>query len=172
MKKTDQLAPSSRERYTVIPRTLCFVSHGDEVLLLKGAPDKPLWPNRYNGVGGHVEPGEDVRAAALREIREETGLAVTDLRLRGVIHVDMGEEGPGILIFVFTAVSPSRSVNSSAEGALEWVDGDRALELNLVDDLRVLLPRLLSMSLDAPPLFARYSYDEEDRLVIEFAKGA
>ena len=171
MKKADQRASGSQGRYTVIPRTLCLVYHGDEVLLLKGAPDKPLWPNRYNGVGGHVEPGEDVRTAALREVREETGLSVSDLRLRGVIHVEMGEQGPGILLFVFTAISSGRSVRPSVEGTLEWVEWHRVLELDLVDDLRTLLPRLLSMPLDAPPLFAHYGYPEEDRLVIEFANG-
>ena len=38
-----------------------------EVLLLRGAADKRLWANRYNGLGGHVEAGEDVLSAAKRE---------------------------------------------------------------------------------------------------------
>ena len=52
--------PAGR-RYHVIPRTLIFVTSRNpltgagEVLLLKGAPDKRLWANRYNGLGGHVE---------------------------------------------------------------------------------------------------------------------
>ena len=42
-------------RYQVVPRTLCFIIHDDDVLLLRGAPTKRIWPNKYNGVGGHVE---------------------------------------------------------------------------------------------------------------------
>jgi len=29
------------------------------VLLLRGAPKKKIWPDQYNGVGGHVKPDED-----------------------------------------------------------------------------------------------------------------
>jgi len=46
------------DRYAIIPRTLIFITRegpsGLEVLLIKGAPTKRLWANRYNGVGGHV----------------------------------------------------------------------------------------------------------------------
>ena len=45
----------SRDRYTVIPRTLCFVTRGDRVLLLRGALTKRIWANKYNGIGGDVE---------------------------------------------------------------------------------------------------------------------
>ena len=51
----------------LIPRTLIFLTCRDLVLLLKGAPHKRLWANRYNGIGGHIERGEDVLTAAQRD---------------------------------------------------------------------------------------------------------
>jgi len=168
MGKADQtIVPHS---YRVVPRTLCFVTHGEDVLLLCGAPEKRVWPDQYNGVGGHVESGEDVRSAALREIREETGLEVHDLRLRGVINIPVDEENnTGIAVFVFTAVASTRDVCPSDEGTLEWVARDRLPALDLVEDLPVLLPRVLEMGPDDPPFFAHYSYNERDRLVATFS---
>jgi len=168
MGKADQkITP---HRYQVVPRTLCFITHGDDLLLLCGAPDKRIWPNRYNGVGGHVEPGEDVRAAARREIREETGLSVRDLQLRGVVNIPVdAQSNTGILVFLFTAAAPTREVRPSNEGTLEWVPRSRLAELDLVEDLPTLLPRVLAMGPDDPPFFAHYRYDEHDQLTITFS---
>ena len=168
MTQSDQGVEKSANRYKAVPRTLCFITHGDEVLLLRGAPTKRIWPNQYNGVGGHVEADEDICTSAVREMREETGLDVADVRLRGILNIDAGQE-TGIIVFVFTAQARGRDVRPSPEGALEWVKRDRIVELNLVEDLPVLLPRVLAMRPDNPPFFARYYYDEHERLVIAFA---
>jgi 8-oxo-dGTP diphosphatase len=169
MGKAEQGVAQSKGRYQVIPRTLSFVRHGDDVLLLRGAPTKRLWPNRYNGVGGHIERNEDILSAALREIQEETGLTARDARLCAVVHVDAGDGQTGILVFVFTAEADTRQTIPSAEGDLEWVPQAQVLEKDLVEDLRILLPRVLSLPTEDPALCVHYSYDEHDQLVIEFA---
>lgn len=169
MGREDQGVARSHERYQVIPRSLCFITCGDEVLLLRGGPHKRLWAGRYNGVGGHIEAGEDVYTATLREIREETGLSVHGLRLCGVVHVDAGDPRVGILFFVFTARTESRATAASPDGALEWWPIERLPLADMVEDLPILLPKALSLGPADPPFFAVYRYDAHDRLVIEFA---
>lgn len=167
MPATDQGVAKSKDRYKLIPRVLCFVTHGADVLLLKGAPTKKIWANRYNGLGGHLERGEGAAAAAEREILEEAGLPVRDLRLRGVVVIHTGE-ADGIGLYVYTATALSRAFTPSPEGALEWVPADRIRERDLVEDLPTLLPRVLAMRPADPPFSASYTYDERDQLVITF----
>lgn len=171
MGRKDQGVSVSAGRYQTVPRTLCFITHGDDVLLLKGAPDKRIWANRYNGIGGHVEREEDVYAAALREICEETGWGkdeVGKLCLRGLVNVDVNNPQTGIMLFVFTAAARQRQTRPSAEGTLEWVPCSRLSDYDLVEDLPVLLPFVLSLPETVPPFFAHYSYDQDDQLVIRF----
>jgi len=170
MGREDQGVAKSKNRYQMIPRTLCFITHGDEVLLLRGGPRKRLWAGRYNGVGGHIEAGEDIHAATLREIAEETGLAVHDLRLRGIVHADAGDPAVGILFFVFTAQTTSKQIGMSPDGTLEWWPVDRLPATEMVEDLPILLPKALAMQPGAEPFFGSYRYDEHDRLVISFAE--
>ena len=170
MGREDQGVAASRQRYHVVPRTLCFVRHGDEVLLLKGAPHKRVWAGRHNGLGGHVEAGEDLLGAALREVREEAGLDVHDVRLAAVVHADAGDAQLGILFFVFTAWADSKDVIASPEGTLHWVPLSALPVETMAPDLPVLLPRVMALPADAPPLFVAYSYDQQNQLVIHFAE--
>lgn len=160
------------DRYQAFPRTLCFITHGEDVLLLRGASDKHIWPDKYNGVGGHLEPSEDVYTAALREIEEETGLTVHDMRFRGVINIPLDVHQPGVMLFVFTATATTRKLLSSEEGKPEWVPRDQLDEIDLVEDLPRLLPRVLAMGPKDPPFFAIYTYDEQDQLVMSFSSDA
>lgn len=167
MGKNDQGLRTNKRRYQVIPRVLVFLHNGEDVLLLKGAPEKRIWANRYNGVGGHIEAGEDIYSAAVREVHEETGLQAKNLNLRAIVNIDAGDDYLGIMMFVFVAQSATRWTISSHEGELHWVPINNLPVNELVDDLAWLLPRILKTANSSSPLFLHYYYDENDRLVIE-----
>jgi 8-oxo-dGTP diphosphatase len=155
-------------RWLTVPRTLSFVLNGEDVLLMKRAAHKRIFPNRYNGVGGHIERNEDPLTSAHREIEEETGLKVQDIRLRAVYNIDAGDQ-TGIFLLVFTAFSHSRDVVANNEGTLHWVPKNEILHLDLVDDLPLILPRILVMEPTDAPFFVHVSYDVTDQIQMRFA---
>jgi 8-oxo-dGTP diphosphatase len=160
MRPEEQL--SAGVRYTVIPRVLIFLTRDDAVLLLRGAPDKKLWAGKYNGLGGHVEPDETPHQAAVREVREESGLVVEALTLRAVVHVMLaaapGDLAPGVLFFVFIGTAPPGELQPSREGAPVWVTRAEVEQLPLVEDLPELLPRVLE---PGPLIYGHYMFSED-----------
>jgi 8-oxo-dGTP diphosphatase len=120
-----------------------------------------------NGMGGHIEQGEAPLESALREVNEETGLAPADLRLCGVVVVDVGSD-PGIGLYVFVGEAPAREVTGNAEGEPVWVKMKQLSDLALVEDLPALLPRAIASYRGAPPFSAVYTYDASGRLKVRF----
>ncbi len=106
--------PEGLKRCAVI----CVLRHRTELLLLERARE----PNRglFTPLGGKLDRWEAPRAAAIREIREEAGLADAAVRLAGTLV----ETAPGAYNWwsaVYVAEIARIPLPPCAEGILHWV---------------------------------------------------
>jgi 8-oxo-dGTP diphosphatase len=118
--------------YAPIIGTLGYVLSADRrsVLMVHriARPDDQAF-GKYNGLGGKMERDEDVAACMRREIREEAGIEVTAMQLRGTISwPGFGKHGEDWLGFVFLITAfAGEPVASNHEGTLEWVPVQRVV---------------------------------------------
>ena len=162
------MTSTAGERHSARLLTLAFLTCGDALLLMRHPQDGDRFRGRWNGIGGHVEPGEDIRAAARRELREEVGFDAPDLRLRCVIH-ETGMLGRDHVVFVFVGECERRELRSPEGRVLTWQPMAGLSDLPLVDDLAVLLPRVLRAT---EPFFVTETYDGGDRCTSLRVDGA
>ncbi len=123
----------SRREWTELT-VLCLLRDGGRILLQNRT--RADWRG-WTLPGGHVEPGESFVDAAVREMREETGLTVLDPRLAGVKQFPI--EGGRYVVFLFRATRYEGALRSSEEGEVAWIDRSSVSELDAVDDLEELL---------------------------------
>jgi 8-oxo-dGTP diphosphatase len=155
-------------RYTIVPRTLSFLVRDDWVLLLRLSAERGEWAGKLNGLGGHVEAGEDVVSSARREVREEAGLSPGDLRLCGVVLIDT-DQPPGIGLYVCVGqVEGEAELHAGPEGELVWASVHDLARYPLVEDLAVLLPRALDCYRKKTCFSALSRYDEDGALSLAF----
>ncbi len=118
--------------YTPVLATLGYVLSSDRQSVLmvhRNARPTDHAYGKYNGLGGKMEPGEDLANCMVREIREEAGIEVTSLRLRGTLSwPGFGNDREGWFGFVFLIDEWSGSpFTSNPEGDLHWVAIERLL---------------------------------------------
>ena len=113
---------------------LCLIEDGDRLLLQKRI--KKDW-HGYALPGGHVERGESFVDAVIREMKEETGLEITNPRLVGVKQFPI--ENGRYVVLLFKATEWLGNVVSSEEGLMEWVEYCNLSSIETVEDLADLL---------------------------------
>lgn len=68
-------------REQVILTNMCMITDGQRVLVQYRESEK--WPG-VSFPGGHIEPNESIISSVIREVKEETGLTVSNLELCGI----------------------------------------------------------------------------------------
>jgi len=105
---------------------LCLLRSGDALLLMRRA--KALHHGQYVPVGGHIEPFESPRAAALREVREEAGVCLEGAAYCGVL-VETSPTKYNWVTFIYLAEVERFAPPACVEGTLEWIEIDRLSEV-------------------------------------------
>lgn len=152
------------ERYMVVPRSISFIFHLDQVLLIQVAQGRGAWSGQFNGVGGHIEQGENAQISALRELQEETGVIPDELHFCGHILIDTGS-ATGIGLFVFGGrIQQPPPLKSTPEGSPAWLRLDKLDEQPLVEDLHWLIPKVQATMSGAPPFLGLYQFTDDGTL--------
>lgn len=132
-------------RYTPIIGTLGYVmsADGTKVLLIhRNARQDDAHLGKYNGLGGKMNPDEDVVSCMRREIREEAGIECTELTLRGTISwPGFGPKGEDWLGFIFRIDRfEGTPYERNVEGTLSWVPVKDIMSLPMWEGDRHFLP--------------------------------
>lgn len=104
----------------IVTGTLCYLFDADRVLLLKRTrpPQQGLW----SPPGGKLELGESPEECVIREMREETGLTISEPELRAIVTVFDAAWPIHWLLMVFRAdIHSGTLIPDSDEGEVRWI---------------------------------------------------
>ena len=145
----------------MILSTLCYIEKDGCWLMLHRTKKKnDINHDKWLGIGGKFEEGESPEECLLREVREETGLTLTDYRFRGLVTF-VSDEAPTEYMHLFTATGFTGTLRECDEGTLEWIPIGEAGLLPLWQGDRL----FLSLLQQEGPFFSLKLEYRGDRLV-------
>ena len=130
---------------------MCMIYDGDKVLV-QDRKD-PKWPG-VTFPGGHVEPEESFLRSMIREVKEETGLDVWNLRLCGMKQFTDQDKGYRYVVFLYKTDCFRGELRSSAEGEVFWVDRQELPRYRMARSFEQMLP--VFENEDVTEIFYRY----------------
>jgi 8-oxo-dGTP diphosphatase len=120
--------------------TLCYIKKDEKTLMmLRNKKKDDMHQGKYNGLGGKLKEGETPEECVLREVKEESGLSITNPILKGIITFPAFDDIDDWYVFVFIAQEFVGKLIDSPEGNLEWIDDLKLLDLNLWEGDKIFL---------------------------------
>jgi len=94
--------------------------------------------------GGHVEDDENIYDSAVREIKEETGLDIKNLKFCGFMNWFNNKTADRYFIYFYKTTDYTGELcNETEEGRVFWVDIDEIAEMQLASNFKAYLPMFL-----------------------------
>ncbi|MBQ4900315.1 NUDIX domain-containing protein [Paenibacillus sp. Marseille-P2973] len=111
--------------------TLCVVRDEDKILVQKR--EKTPFKGYWNAPGGKVEGQETPIEACLREVFEETGLQLNEVRFRGVMTVSsLSRQQNTQLLMLFDSNNYNGELMPSSEGEVDWIEIDKIYNSKII----------------------------------------
>ena len=125
-------------------QTLSFLfdNKTDHILLHQLAEEGPL-NRKHSGIKAGVDLLEDLNAAAIRSIREASGLEVQFVVLRGVIKTIQPENQSSVIYFIYESSRFSGELENKKSGRLKWIDILNIFNLPMESLVQEIMPNLL-----------------------------
>ena len=101
-----------------------LISRGDELLICQRSPDKPM-PLKWEFPGGKVEPGEDLRAALVRELHEELAIHAVVGREVAALHYVYRKDDFAVELRFFVVDSFSGEIENRIFADIRWEKKDQ-----------------------------------------------
>lgn len=127
----------------MINSTLCYIEKDNSYLMLhRIKKEHDANKDKWIGVGGKLEENETPDECVVRETLEETGLTLTNYRLRAIITF-ISDEYEGENMYLYTADEFEGDIKDCDEGTLEWVPFERVLSLPTWEGDRLFLEQIM-----------------------------
>ncbi len=124
----------------------CFVKKDGKYLMLHRSPTKRIMPDVWMAPGGHREFNEGLFACARREVKEETGLDIKNLRVIATGNAYLQDlEQEFFFHFVEADYAGGEVVAEPENGELVWLTPEEMLQKeNMLAEIHAILPYLFS----------------------------
>jgi len=125
--------------------TLCYVinkKNNSTLMIHRVKKENDYHHGKWNGLGGKFEPGESPEECAIREIKEESGLTVKDIVMKGLITFPMFDGKEDWYVFLFVTDNFEGEIIDSNEGNLAWIPNEKLTEINLWEGDKIFIPWL------------------------------
>jgi 8-oxo-dGTP diphosphatase len=136
-----------------------FIRKDNKYLVMKRSPFKKYLPNYIHPVGGKVDPDENPYITAQREVLEETGLKIKNIRLEALLlELKPEKDKPhNWLIFHFSADYDFGDIIPTEEGELLWLTEEELKRQPLFASVKLVIEHILNK--EKGTVFATIEYD-------------
>lgn len=141
--------------------TVCYIEkEGKYLMLHRTKKQNDINKEKWLGIGGKFEDKESPEECTIREVKEETGLTLNSVKLRGILTF-INTICETEYIFVFTSNDFTGNLIECNEGDLQWVEKEKVTRLNLWEGDKIFIEKIKE---NGPFFTIKYIYEGDTLL--------